>query len=94
MAEYIRKPYRVEAYQIGSNEPMPSWVEIAVVEEDGPKRVLCAPYWPVAKDGFWVVRSKEGNRYYSPEEFASAYEPAEPETPWYVQSDFDSYYER
>lgn len=76
MTNYRRKSIKVKAWQVGSDEPIPTWIlhfsimgpdgEYRIVPRSGP--VLYVPFeWFVIKDG-------ELYSYVSPREFERNYE--------------------
>lgn len=52
MARYRKKPVEVEAWQVGSDEPMPEWLKSAM--DDGTAKPYRSGHW-------WVIKTLEGD---------------------------------
>lgn len=68
MTRYRKKPVEVEAWQVGSDEPMPEWVQRTVF--------MAHPI-----DGYWLIREEQRGHVYVDcvplEEFEQTYEVVE-----------------
>lgn len=52
MTRYRKKPVEVEAWKVGSDEPMPEWLESAM--DDGTAKPYRNGYW-------WLIKTLEGD---------------------------------
>lgn len=61
MPRYRKKPVEVEAWQVGSDEPMPEWAQKACRGVDGDKLifVVYGSGYIRAKDGMWIVKRED-----------------------------------
>lgn len=60
---YRKKPVEVEAWQVGSDEHMPAWVEMVTTAEIPNPIVRCGrDIWAEVHDGDWVIRETEDDQ--------------------------------
>lgn len=80
MTRYRKKPVEVEAWQVGSDEPMPDWIhEVLPAPRHGYGAVVVMTFArPLyAFDGVWIVSSDETAWRMFPPDFEKQYEVAE-----------------
>lgn len=90
MAKFRKKPVVIEAWQIGSNEPVPGWLHSAIL--GGRVMMVSLTSYPPklaadirtlegtmrAQEGDWIIKGVQGELYpCKPDIFEATYEPAE-----------------
>lgn len=63
MTRYRKKPVEVDAWQVGSDEPMPEWIQMIRVHEIPNPIVRCGDdIWYEVHDGEWIIKETEYDR--------------------------------
>lgn len=87
MAKYRKKPVVIEAWQLGSSEPMPQWLHDAITGIVTPitvddENVMQSAFITTLEgtmtgnSGDWIIRGVKGELYpCKPDIFAASYEP-------------------
>lgn len=84
MSTWRKKPVEIEAWQVGSNEPQPSWLQDAIAGDVVTEEAAVDAFYIETLEGTmragpgdWIIRGVAGELYpCKPDIFAQTYEAA------------------